>query len=153
MKKLIIFLFLIIEIFAEKLEITSQKFEIDEKNRVSKFFGEVKVLKGDDRIEAQEVIVTFSKDRKPLKYEVKGDVNFSIRIDTKEYKGSANSASYSPDKKEYLLIGNANIVETTTGKKIFANKIFLNEIDGKAEVFGDENKPVKFIFTINEDKK
>ena len=153
MKKLIILLLLILDIFAEKLEITSQKFEIDEKNRVSKFFGEVKVLKGDDKIEAQEVIVTFSKDRKPLKYEANGDVNFSIKIDTKEYKGSANSASYSPDKKEYLLIGNANIAETTTGKKIFANKIFLNEIDGKAEVFGDENKPVKFIFTISEDKK
>ncbi len=145
-----------LNLFGEKLEITSKKFEADEKGGIAKFLGNVIVLKGSDKIEANEVVIIFSnnKDNKePIKYEAKGRVKFLIKIDTKEYVGASEYAIYEPKKKEYLLIGNADITETTTGKRIFANKIFLNELNGKAEIFGDEDKPAKFIFTIKENEK
>lgn len=150
MYKFLILILIALNLYPSKLEITSKKFEADEKSGVTKFLGDVLLKKNRDTIKAQELIVHFSKEKRPIKYEAKGGVKFSIYIESKHYIGSSSYALYNPIEREYILIGDANISEDSSQKRIFANKIFLNESTGKAKVFGEPERPVKFIFDLEE---
>ena len=138
---------------AIKLEITANNFEADEIKGISKFIGNVNIIKGQDNIKSENLIVYFGKDKKPYKYEADINASFRVSLDKdKVFKGKANSIVYLPNKQEYLLIGDAYIEDISTNKKIIGDKILLNTKDGKAQVFGNEKKPVKFIFTIEEEE-
>jgi len=153
MFRFLIFFSMVLSLFAEKIEITSQKFIADETKLTTKFYGDVLVKKGDDILKSKEVIVKFNKKRKPLSYEAKSNVTFKIRVDSKNtYQGRANKLIYKPVTKEYKLIGDVSITEINSKKRIFAKEITLSEKSGKAEVLGDKSEPVKFIFELEDVK-
>lgn len=150
MRLLFVFIFAIV-LQAENIEITSKKFEASQKELISKFLGNVIVKRAQDKIEADEVVIFFNKNHKPIKIIAQGNVQFSI-VDAngKHYDGTAKHIIYFPTKKEYLLQGDVHIMQNPEMKKLFAQEIYLNLQDSKLIVRGSNNKPVKMIINIEE---
>ncbi len=138
--------------FAENVEITSKHFEADEAKLISKFSGNVKVTKGYDTINSDNLVIYFDKNRKPTKYIATGKARFRLILNKKHYAGKANKIIYNPLKKYYRFIGNAFLQDIDTDKKIYGDDITIDQLNGKYDVKSDGNKPVKFIFKV-EDKK
>jgi lipopolysaccharide export system protein LptA len=133
-------------LFADKVEIESDRFEADENKLVSKFIGNVKIRKNSDEINSSKLFITFDKEKKPIRYEAVGNASFRVVIGNKHYEGNANIIIYEPKSSRYTFKGNAFLHEIDTGKKVYGEKIFVDEATGRSEVVGEKGKPVKFIF-------
>lgn len=137
---------------SENVEITSKHFEADETKLISKFTGDVKVIKGYDTITSDKLVINFDKNKNPLKYTATGKAKFKLILNKKHYAGHANKIIYNPLKKYYRFIGNAFLQDIDTHKKIYGDDITIDQLNGKYNVESSGNKPVKFIFKV-EDKK
>lgn len=145
-------LFLVGSLYAANVEVVANKFFADEQKQISVFSGDVVVTKESDKLVANKVTINFDKKRQPLKYTAEGDAKVNLLINEKKYFASANTMIYYPTKDEYELIGNAFLHEILTDKKVYGDKIFVNQLTGRYEVDSKGKKPVKFIFQV-EDKK
>ncbi|BCD67996.1 lipopolysaccharide transport periplasmic protein LptA [Nitratiruptor sp. YY09-18] len=151
MRIVVAILLLLSFIFAEQIEITSQKFEGDQKRLLSIFTGNVFMKKGKDIIKAQKVTIYFDKKRKPQKIIAIGKVNFTLYDKNgKYYKGNCDKAIYYPKKKEYHLFGNVAVMQLPDNKKLYSQKLVLNLLTSHVVVEGKGKKPVKMIFEIKE---
>ncbi len=139
--------------FAAEVEITAKRFDGDDKSGVSKFSGDVKVVKEGDTILSDTMFVYFDQARKPTRFEAVGNANFVMKQEGgKTYKGKARTITYYPNQKEYLLVGDAFVEYIEEKRKVYGDKIFVNDTTKKATVVGEEGgRPAKFIFFI-EDK-
>lgn len=139
--------------FAAEVEITSKRYDGDDKSGVSKFSGNVKVVKEGDAIYSDTLFVYFDAARKPIRFEAVGNASFvMLQEGNKTYKGRAKSITYYPNQKEYLLVGDAFVEYVEEKRKVFGDRIFVNDTTKKATVVGEEGgKPAKFIFFV-EDK-
>ena len=148
----IIFVFLLfITLNAEEIQISADNFFADENKLFSRLDGNVIIKKGDQNtLKSKQAKIYFSKDKKVSKFEAIGNANFEVFVRTKQYLGGANLISYEPAKKLYILSGNAYLQEANNDKKIYGDKITINEIDGTYNVSGDK-KPVKMIFQIGDE--
>ncbi len=160
-----LFLFTIISgnLHAEEnyLNIDAIFFEADEKKQVMYFKGDVKMTKNKDEILCQSLIINTmpskedSSKQVPKDYTATGDVSFEIHTIDNILKGKGDTVFYYPLKQKYIIIGNGYLEDTKEGKKITANKIYIDELTGHAKIDGDKNKPVKFRLKLggNNDKK
>ncbi len=139
--------------FAAEVEITAKRFDGDDKSGVSKFSGAVKVVKEGDTILSDTMFVYFDSARKPIRFEAIGNANFIMTQEGgKTYKGKAKTITYYPNQKEYLLVGDAFVEYIEEKRKVYGERISVNDTTKKATVVGEEGgKPAKFIFFI-EDK-
>lgn len=153
MFRFFLFLSLCISSFAAEIEITAKRFDGDERSRISKFSGNVKVVKGGDTILSDTLFVYFDSDKKPNKFEAVGNASFVMTQGaSKTYRGSANSITYMPNQKEYVLVGNGYVEYVEERQKIYGDKISVNDSTKKATVVGEDGgRPAKFIFFV-EDK-
>lgn len=136
---------------AQKIEITSKTFMADEKSRTTEFLGEVKVKKGIDSIESDRLVVRLNKKNEPVLYEAQGNVRFQLSMENgSRYKGTSNRAVYDSVKKEYRLLGNAKIKEMSENRELFGESIVVRQDEGTARVSGKNDKPVRFIFSVEE---
>ncbi len=138
---------------SENVEITSKHFEADETKLISKFTGNVKVVKGYDTITSDVLVINFDKNKNPVKYTATGKANFKLILNKKHYTGKADKIIYNPLKKYYRFIGNAYLQDIDTNKKIYGDDITIDQLNGKYDVKSSGNKPVKFIFKVEEKKK
>ncbi len=151
MRYFIVFLILINIIFAtDVIEIKADSFKSDELKGISIFKGDVVITKGADFIKAEVLTIYFNSKREPIKYEAKGKVSFKLSTEAKSYSGNSKEIYYTPKEKEYILLGDAFIQEIGIERKIYGEKIMLNESSGMAEVIGDRAKPVKIIFRVDD---
>lgn len=152
--KIILIFLPLFALFASEVEITAKRFDGDDKSGVSKFSGAVKVLKGSDIILADTMFVYFDTARKPIRFEAIGSATFSMKEESgKTYKGKAKTIIYYPNQKEYQLMGDAFVEYVEEKRKVYGEKIIVNDVTKKASVVGEESgKPAKFIFFL-EDKK
>jgi len=149
--KFLILLSITFCLIAEEIEILSNTFEADEKRLVSIFKGDVKVKKGKDKIDAKKLIVYFDKNKKPIRYEALGDVIFRVVLDlNRSYEGKAQKIIYIPKKKEYIFEKDVFIVQKPQMRKIYGQKVIINKSTNQAFVEGKKDKPVKFIFKVEE---
>ena len=137
---------------SQNIEITSNHFEADEAKLVSKFTGNVKVVKGYDTITSDSLVINFDKNKNPIKYTATGKAKFKLILNKKHYAGHANKIIYNPAKKYYRFIGNAFLQDIDTHKKIYGDDIMIDQLNGKYDVKSSGNKPVKFIFKVDEKK-
>jgi len=137
---------------SENVEITSNHFEADEAKLMSKFTGNVKVVKGYDTITSDNLVINFDKDKNPIRYTATGKAKFKLILNKKHYTGKANKIIYNPTKKYYHFIGNAFLQDIDTHKKIYGDDIMIDQLNGKYEVKSSGNRPVKFIFKVDEKK-
>ncbi len=156
MKYTLISLLLILNIaFAnsQNVIVTSKSFEANEMKHISKFIGNVKVVKGYDTITADKLTIIFDKDKNPTQYVATGNAKFKLILNKKHYAGKANKIIYDPIKKLYHFIGNAFLQDLDSNKKIYGDDIQIDQLNGKYDVKSDGKKPVKFIFKVKDSKK
>jgi lipopolysaccharide export system protein LptA len=137
----------------QQLIIDAQNFEANDKKGISTFSGNVKIQMGKDKLNAQKVEIFFvskkgSSGKIPSKYIATGKVNFEIITNAKHYIGKGNKIIYSPIKQEYTVLGNGFLQEKNDNKKIYGEKIYVNQLSGEAKVNGSDKKPVRFIINI-----
>lgn len=78
---------------------------------ITELSGEVLVIRGEDRLWADQVIIETNKKRQPQKYTATGNVRFYAKLPDKEVKGQAKKAIYDVQKDEYQFIDSASIEE------------------------------------------
>ncbi|MCR4941647.1 MAG: lipopolysaccharide transport periplasmic protein LptA [Campylobacter sp.] len=138
---------------AEQVEIQADSFFADENKQISEFIGNVNIKKGEyDNLTANKVTVHFDKKRQPTKYVATGNAKFKIFMKEKHYDGSGGVLTYEPATQIYTLTQNGHLHEIDTDKHVYGDKIVVNQAKGLYNVNSDPNKPVKFIFQV-EDKQ
>jgi len=139
----------------QKLVIDAEKFEANDQKGISSFTGNVKIKMGKDKLSANKVDIYFtskkgSTAKTPSKYIAAGNVNFELITKQKHYVGKGNKIIYSPTKQEYTVLGNGFLQEKNDDRKIYGDKIYVNQRTGEAKVSGSEKKPVRFIINIEQ---
>jgi len=152
-KLLITMLSMVAVLNAEIVEVVADKFFADEVKQVTEFTGHVIVTKSKDKLVANKVTINFDDKKQPLKYIATGDVKINLLMEEKEYFGSAQTMIYDPIKNQYTLIKNAFLHEKITNKKVYGDRIWVDQTTGRYEVDSDGDKPVKFIFKVEEKQK
>jgi len=137
-------------LFAAEVEITSNKFFADEKAQRAEFTGNVVIVKQKDILKADKVLVDFNNKNEPIKYTAIGNVNADLTINEKRYKAKGTNFIYDPNKSIYSLWGDAFIHELDSDKKIYGEKIDVDQLTGTYRVDGKGNTPVKVIFKVEE---
>ena len=128
-----------------KLEITADKFNIDNTRRVTTFQGAVTVIQNKDEIKSENIYVYTDESNNPIRFEAIKNVHFIIHAGEKKYLGQCNSLVYQPLKDEYTLFGKVKLNQSDNSEVLMGEKIVINQKTQKAEVIGGE-KPVKLIF-------
>lgn len=142
----------------QQLIVDAKNFEADDKKGISTFTGNVKIKMDKDKLNAQKVQIFLvnkkgSTTKIPSKYIATGKVDFEIVTDLKHYVGKGDKIIYSPIKQEYTVIGNGFLQEKNDDKKIYGDKIYVNQLTGEAKVSGSDKKPVRFIINIERGSK
>ncbi len=152
MRYVIFSMFVLFSLNASEVEVTANKFFADEVKKVSVFTGNVNVKKGDDRLKADKVVIEFNKNKEPIRYTASGNASVKMKINGKRYFGKGEILIYEPQKLKYTIKKNAFLEELDTNKKVYGDNIFVDQANGHYEVDSKKDKPVKFIFQI-QDKK
>lgn len=150
MKIILLSLLFITTLFSSQVEITAKSFSADETKLTSEFIGNVNIIKESDKLTADRVLVNFNKQKQPIKYTATGNVKVKMKMNDKTYDATGHKLTYEPNENRYILLQNAFLHEIDTDKKIYGEKIEINQLTGTYKVDGN-NTPVKFIFQI-EDK-
>lgn len=153
MKLLITILSMVAVLNADTVEVVADKFFADEVKQITEFSGHVIVTKSKDKLVANKVTINFDDKRQPLKYIATGDVKIDLIMKEKAYFGSAQTMIYDPIKDQYTLLENAFLHEKITNKKVYGDRIWVDQTTGRYEVDSDGKKPVKFIFKVQEKQK
>lgn len=136
---------------AENVEITADHFEADQARKITEFIGNVHMKKGSDELNASKVVVYFDEERKPIRYEAIGNSRFVIHMESGGYyRGKASKLVYWPKRELYELFGDVVLKEPKLERTIIGEKVIVEKRTGRANVEGDEGKPVKFIFKVEE---
>jgi len=137
---------------AQKVEITADSFEADEKEMVTKFNGNIHIKKGEDEIFASELIIYFDKDNKPQKYEATGNIKFHLTLKKQKFEGHSQIIVYEPISQKYKMSGDAYVHEIINDRKLYGEEIVIDRISGKSKIVGKDDKPVRMIFSVEEKK-
>lgn len=154
MKKIIALLYVCGLLFANKVEIQSLKFEAYEERGISIFTGKVSIKKNEDMMFADKVVVFVDEEKQIKKFEASGNTSFVLHMeDNTSFEGHSDQFIYTPGTGELILTGNAKIKDVTNAREISGERVILYEKTKVAKVMGEEKKPVKLIFEIEEGKK
>lgn len=136
---------------AENLDIQAQKVFADEKKGITIATGKVKMIKGEDKLNADEVRIYVNKARKPLKFEAIGNVDFLLLTqDGRRLKGKSDTLIYLVQANEYQLIGRAQVQEIGKPNFLRGEKITLNNDNNFANVESSSSAPVRVIIDLND---
>ncbi len=134
-----------------EVQITADRFEASEKSRQSLFLGHVSMKKGSDELNASKIVVTFDVKRKPLRYEAVGNASFVLHTRNGQiYLGKADRLIYHPAEEMYELFGHVVLKEPSLERTLMGEKVVVDRRSGKASVEGGGDRPVKFIFKVEE---
>ena len=147
----LIFLISLVEAKTSKVQIVADKFKANDNKKVTIFTGNVVVTKEKDKITSNILTVKFDKNNKPISYEAIKNVKFKIYLKESFYDGSCEYLKYDPNTKIYTLKENVKITEYPSKRILSASKAIIDATNEKTEIFGNKNKPVKFIFDIEEE--
>lgn len=116
---------------------------------ITELSGEVLVIRGEDRLWADQVIIETNKKRQPQKYTATGNVRFYAKLPDKEVRGQAKKAIYDVQKDEYQFIDSASIEEVGNKNLITGNLIVFNMKTQEASVRGSSHRPGVITFTMD----
>lgn len=150
MKYLIASLLTISTLVAVEVKVSADKFSANEIKNKAEFLGHVVITKQNDILKADKLTINFDKKRKPTKYEATGNASIKVFIKNKEYFGKGKTLTYEPKKNKYTIKGNAFFEDRTADRKVYGEIISVNQTDGKYQVDGKNNEPVKFIFQVDD---
>lgn len=139
-------------LLAEKIEITSDSMKAEDIKKEVHFIGNVKVKQLKNWIHGDKVIVYFDENNETKMYKAIGTVTFEFKDEKQFYQGSADKVTYFPSKSKYILTGKAIIDDIMNKRHVNGDEIILDTISGNANVQGSREKPVKFIFDVEDSK-
>ncbi len=159
-KVCVFFLLNIVLLHAEEnyLNIDAKHFEANKQKNILYFKGDVKMTKNKDILLCQKLVInteTSIEDpnkQVPKDYTATGDVSFVLYTAGNILKGKGDIVHYYPKEKKYKIIGNGLLEDTKEGKKIIAEKIYIDELTGQTKIDGGKNKPIKFRLRLDETK-
>ena len=138
------------------LNIDAKHFESNEQKQTMIFKDNVKMTKNKDILLSQHLLINTQpaknnpKKQIPKNYKATGDVSFVIHTVNNILKGKGDTLYYYPDEQKYIIVGNGYL-EDKEGKKLTADKIYIDEKTGHTKIDGDNNKPAKFRLKLNEE--
>ncbi|EIP3022251.1 LptA/OstA family protein [Campylobacter jejuni] len=136
--------------WATQIEVKALNFYSDENKGESILSGNVEVIRGDDILNSEKLIIYTDKNRKPIRYEAMQNARFKIVLKGKTYKGSGDKFIYNVNKDTYEINGHAYINELGSNQKLFGDKII---VDRKANIYRVESKdqkPARFVFDLKD---
>ena len=151
--KIVLWVLLTVNIYAEKVNVTSTTMTAEDLKKEVHFMGNAKVVQGKSWIHGDEIIVYFDENNETKKYEAIGKVTFEFDQEKNFYRGSADKVTYFPVESKYILTGHAIVDDIVNKRHVNGDEIVLDTVTGNANVKGSKNKPVKFIFNTKEKKK
>ena len=140
------------------LNIDAKHFESIEQKNILIFTGDVKMTKNDDILLGQKLVINTQPSPEdpskqiPKDYKATGDVSFVLYTVDSILKGKGDVVFYYPNEQKYIIIGNGFLEDTKEGKKINAEKIYIDELTGRTKIDGGKNKPIKFRLRLNDKK-
>ena len=146
-----VLLFFTLMLQAEQVEVSADFFEADEQTMTSILQGNVLLQKGEDTVHASTLTISFDAQNKPIKYLAEGQVNFNIKTNMQDFEGHAQSLLYNPKTHIYAVSGNAFLHDKKQDRKLYGERIMIDRNSGKSSIKGAKNRPVKFIFHVQED--
>jgi len=154
MRKIYLLIFINLTIFlnAEQVDIQADHFYANDIYKVAYFEGNAIIKQGVNFFKASKIVVHFNNKKKATKYEAMGNVRFDITEKGIHYQGKAQKIIYSPNSSKYYFSGSVVLKDLTNNRKIEAQTISLDLKTGLADIKGNNKKPVRFIFEI-EDRK
>ena len=152
MRNFFIIVIFISNLFAQDtyLNIDAEHFESDEKNQKMFFKKNVKMTKNKDILLCDYLLINTKaskenpKKQVPKNYKASGNVSFVINTEENVLNGKGDILYYYPDEQKYIIEGNGYLEDKKEGKKVVADKIYIDEKTGKTKIEGNENKPAKF---------
>lgn len=136
---------------ADLLEVSAKSFKTNLAKGITELDGEVIVVKGTDKLWADNVVIETDSKNQPQKYTATGNVRFYAKLPDKEMKGKAHKVIYDVGKDRYQLLQNAMIEEVGKKNVIRGESIVFSPSTQEANIKGSENKPSVMTFVI-EDK-
>ena len=140
------------------LKIDAKHFESNKQKNILHFTGDVKMTKNKDILLCQKLVIntepstTDATKQIPKDYKATGNVSFVLYTADNVLKGKGDVVYYYPNEKRYIIIGNGFLEDTKEGKKILAEKIYIDELTGRTKIDGAKNKPIQFRLRLNETK-
>lgn len=139
-----------------KLIVDAVDFKADDSKGITTLVGDVKIQMGKDKLSADQIEIYFKKAKSgktPSKFIASGNVKFNLSTASKNYVGKGNKIIYSPIKQEYTVLGNGFLHEKADDRKIYGEKIYVNQLTGEAKISGSQKKPVRLIINIEQGEK
>jgi len=137
-------------LLADTVDIKADHFYANDINHEAYFEGNAKIKQGSNEFNASKITVFFNNKKKAEKYIAKGDVSFNLTENGIHYVGQTNIVNYSPKSSEYFFQGDVILKDLTNNRVIKAESITLDLKTGLADIKGKSQKPVHFIFEIED---
>ncbi|MDD6056026.1 MAG: LptA/OstA family protein [Helicobacter sp.] len=151
MKFLIFLMFFCLNAFANEIQISAKELIADEKKRLTHLKGGVEIKRLSDKLSAEEAYIFLDSNNRPTKMQAKGGVKFFFTLkDGRKIQGESQEALYFPRSKEYQILGNAVVREVEKNNVVRGDKIIIKQNEGFINVVGQENKPAKLIFKLED---
>jgi lipopolysaccharide export system protein LptA len=151
MSKICNFFILCCFAFGAQIEITAKKMFIEEGASAAIFTGSVFVKRLKDTIKAEKITLVFTPSREIKRFEAERNCSFDITTGkNRRFIGEADYLEYLPFEGVYKLRGHAWIEDVNDKRKVYGERIELNEKTLSTQVLGEEKQPVKLIITIKD---
>lgn len=147
----VFFLFGIELAYGDLLEVSAKSFQTNLAKGITELDGEVVVIKGEDKLWADHVVIETDSKKQPQKYTATGNVRFYAKLPDKEMKGKAYKVIYDVGKDRYQLLQDAMVEEVGKKSVIRGESIMFSPSTQEANIKGSDNKPSVMTFVI-EDK-
>jgi lipopolysaccharide export system protein LptA len=103
---------------------------------------------------ADKMVVFVGENKQIKRFEASGNTSFKMKMeDNTSFEGESDEFVYTPGTGELILTGNAKIKDITNAREINGERVILYEKQKVAKVMGEEKKPVKLIFEIEDKAK
>jgi len=152
MKYLSILSLALMPLIAGNLEITSDDFLYKDGENKAKFIGHVVAHQGKNVINSDTLIVFLDNTNEADKYKAVKNVYFEVVNAKKDINGTCDIMEYFPKEDKYVLTGNVVINDRKNSRKVYGDKITLDNKKGTSYVGSNGKKPVKFIFKVKSSK-
>lgn len=148
LKFFILLAFISVDLFSQKVEITSEKMYAKDLEKKVRFDINVFLKDGDSWLQSDVLIVNLNQQNEVQDYEATGSVSFVAKENMNFYVGKAQRVNYYPSESKYYLYDNAVVDDKINNSHVEGDEIVIDLITGKANVVGKKKKPVKFIIEM-----
>ena len=141
---ILINLLLTINSYSDELKIKSENLEVDRKNRISVFSGDVYAHNKDIKIWSEKLIVKFNNTENEIE---QLNAEYSVKIIKEEITATGDIGFYYPKSEKLNLLGNVEVIEKNNYVK--CDELYLDIKNSTSIMRGNSLKRVEATITNN----